>query len=242
MRILLLSLILSFFTTLTHSLPHYGVTLPPPPTDPAKPPTSPYYPWKSRLASSADHVDKTTLYSIARAAHNQGQTHFADYLKHYLGNTGRDAHVSVDEMLSAMPQFRTEVHELATFKAKLAYEAVMMTRPDEAPVVPFTSFWHEYVATPDQSWDWFLSVGRFVYSVTGVVKMDEETGGVTVHYAVHVFTYCDWDGGRDVRIGQFRFDEGRLAGLQMTGLAREFKIRGSSQSRLIEGYNPVQGF
>ncbi|GKZ20873.1 hypothetical protein AbraCBS73388_006501 [Aspergillus brasiliensis] len=239
MRILLLLSLMLF--SITHSLPHYGVSLPPPPIEPSKPASSPYYPWRSRLASSADHVDKTTLYSIARAAQNQGQTHFADYLRHYLGNTGRDAHVSVDEMLAAMPQFRAEVQALATFKAKLAYESLMMTRPDETPVVPFTSFWHEFVATPDQSWDWFLSVGRFVYSVTGVVKMDDQTGEVSLHYAVHVFDYCDWDGGRDVRIGKFRFDEARLAGLQVTGLAREFKIRGSSQSRLVEGYTPVQG-
>ncbi|OOF93351.1 hypothetical protein ASPCADRAFT_132393 [Aspergillus carbonarius ITEM 5010] len=235
---LLLSLLSHILLTTTH--PTYGTTLPPPPLDPPKPTTAPYYPWRSRIASTTDHITKTTLYGLARAAHHQGQTHFASYLQHYLSNTGRDAPISPDELMAAIPAFRAEVHALAEFKSRLAFQSLLMN-PQRSSIA-FTSFWHEYDATAEQSWDWFLSLGRFLYSVTGVVRVEETGEAVTVWYKVHVFDYCDWDGGREVVIGTFRFREAEMAELQVGGLAREFRIRGSGEVVLVEGYTPVKGF
>ncbi|PYI00438.1 hypothetical protein BO78DRAFT_402049 [Aspergillus sclerotiicarbonarius CBS 121057] len=237
MRILLL-LISLISLAATH--PTYGVTLPPPPLDPSKPATSPYYPWRSRIASSANHVEKTTLYGLARTAHAQGHPHFATYLQHYLSNTGRDASISPDELMASLPAFRAEVHALAEFKARLAFQSLLMN--PALNTISFSSFWHEYETTPEQSWDWFLSLGRFVYSVTGVVRVDETGEAVTVRYKVHVFDFCDWDGERDLIMGQFRFREGELPGLQVVGLAREFKMRGSGEVVVVEGYTPAKGF
>ncbi|PWY83375.1 hypothetical protein BO70DRAFT_352239 [Aspergillus heteromorphus CBS 117.55] len=227
---------------LYHRLPPLRLRAALPPLRPPKPDTSPFYPWRSRIASAANHVDRTTLYGLARQAHDQGQPNFAHYVQHFLSNTGAEATVPVDEMMQAMPQFRAQVHQLAEFKARLAYRSLVMGGHG---AVTFTSFWHEYTATSEQSWDWYLALGRFVFSVTGVVRMDEAdrvAGTATVQYTVHVFDYCDWDGGRDLIIGPFRFQEHEMGVLQVVGLGREFKIRGSSQSQIVEGFVPGNEF
>ncbi|PYH95520.1 hypothetical protein BO71DRAFT_397967 [Aspergillus ellipticus CBS 707.79] len=238
MRILLLLLLLALFVAAIAASPLYGYALPAAPHDPPKPDTAPFYPWKSRIASAADHVDRTTLYGVARTAESQGMPNFAHYLQHFLANTGSEASVAPEEMMAAMPQFRAQVLHLAEFKARLAFRSLVM---GERTAVPFSSFWHEYVATSDQSWDWHLALGRFVYSVTGVVRMDENNQA-TVQYAVHVFDYCDWDANREMVVGPFRFSEPQMGVLQVKGLGLEFKIRGSSPSQTIDGFVPGQAF
>ncbi|PWY92980.1 hypothetical protein BO94DRAFT_487450, partial [Aspergillus sclerotioniger CBS 115572] len=226
MRILLLILSLLSQILLTTPTPQPPTAPPSPlPPRPPKPATAPYYPYRTRIASNTDHITKTTLYGLARAAHTQGQPHFATYLTHYLSNTGRDATISPDELMASLPNFRAEVHALAEFKSRLAFQSLLMN--PQLTSISFTSFWHEYTATSEESWDWYLSLGGFMYSVTGVVRVDETGEAVTVWYKVHVFDYCDWDGGREVVIGKFRFREAEMGGLQVGGLAREFRIRGS---------------
>ncbi|RAL04527.1 uncharacterized protein BO80DRAFT_482873 [Aspergillus ibericus CBS 121593] len=240
MRILLILLSLITLTTTHPTISSYGATLPPPPLDPPKPATSRSYPWRSRIADTTNHITKTTLYGLARTAHNQGHPHFATYLQHYLSNTGRDAPISPDDLMASLPGFRAEVHALAEFKARLAFQSLLMN--PHLSSISFTSFWHEYLVTPEQSWDWYLSLGQFVYSVTGVVRVEEGGRTVSVRYKLHVFDFCDWDGERDLVIGKFRFREGEVAGLQGVGLAREFRIRGSGEVRVVEGYTPAKGF
>lgn len=227
-HIFLFFLILTFFTSqisLTRGTPLLPrrLPIPPAPVDPPAAPGDGIGPYNSQPASLSDSLAKKKFYAIALAAGGLGLFHARSNLWHYLGNSGSDKDISVAAILRELPQFEEKVRELVQIEAAIAYKKIPTARGEES----FSSKWHGFYATKAQSLDWYYSLGGFSYSVTGVVeKSGSELAGTTLKYLVHIFDRYNWDSGKAVDIGPFRFEDKELGNLHLKGLAREYVVRG----------------
>jgi hypothetical protein len=84
------------------------------------------------------------------------------------------------------------------------------------------------------------------YAVTGVatVHPPDVPGGqprVEVDYQAHVADRYNWDGGKSTQIGPLTVTDEQLAELHRAGVAQEFNMSGSTDTRHFSGTVPTQG-
>ncbi|KAL5363851.1 hypothetical protein BJX96DRAFT_178441 [Aspergillus floccosus] len=210
-----------------------GVSIPPPPSDPTPPSSGDGSgEWDSEDAGPSDYLSKTKFYGIAKTAGTLGLDNAKTNMEHYLGNSGDDQSVSVEEMLNDLPGFQEGVQTLIQNEATDAYNSVSGTNGSTT----FVSGWENYYASKDESWDWFFAIGGYSYSVTGALaKLGSKT---SLKYQVHVFDRYNWDSGKSTEIGPFTFDDRELGELHTKGLAKEYIVRGSSSTITVSDFKP----
>ncbi|KAF9890465.1 hypothetical protein FE257_005870 [Aspergillus nanangensis] len=235
MRVLAVStLLLSTWISQSVALPHVSrdVSIPGPPSDP-KPPSSGdgIGEWGSEDPGIGDYLDKTKFYGIARTAGTLGLDNAKNNMMHYLGNSGDDQPVTVENMLNDLPDFSKAAKAFIQNEATKAYESLGSS--DETA---FVSKWENYYAAKDESWDWFFAIGGFSYSVSGT--MEKVGSKVALKYRVHVFDRYNWDDGKSVDIGPFHFEDRELGELHLKGIAQEYVVRGTSGTVSVSDFKP----
>lgn len=199
-------------------------------------------PWYSR---GDDLVMRELAYTAADGAEGIGWTHAAAHLRHYLDDSGEDFRVNPDEMMRDVDGFRAQVDKTtAAEMRRLAEEAA--ANGSYGKPIQFSTDWRGYYIGPDASKDWYYAMGGVQYSVTGVatVHPPDQPGGqprVEMEYQTHVFDRYNWDGGKQTQIGPFTITDNQMAEMHRAGVAQEYNISGSTDTRQYSGPVPPAG-
>jgi hypothetical protein len=89
-------------------------------------------------------------------------------------------------------------------------------------------------------------MGGVQYSVTGVatVHPPEQPGGephIEMDYKTHVFDRYNWDGGKETEIGPVTITDDSMAEMHRAGVAQEYNISGSTDTKHYAGTVPPPG-
>ena len=145
----------------------------------------------------ADFVFEKVLQAGATKFRLQGYDDAARHMSHYLGNSGRELKVSVDEMMAEMPQFKSAVQGTLTY---MVAENFGSANPTQGIELNFESGWTKFYATPEVSPNWFYAMGGYYYWVGANAKVlsVQESGKavIKVVYKVAVSDYYNWDAGK----------------------------------------------
>lgn len=205
-------------------------------------------PWYSTLDDEATEAKWRTIADIAEAT---GNTDAARHMRHYLDGGGEDLPLDVDRVLRDEPNLRSRVD--STVAAEI--DRVVQSG-DYGRSIPIATDWtgHRF-----ESENWHSAIGGVTYSVTGVVTVDPPAvpGGqprVDVDYQVHLYDRYNWDEGDDPATPAVEqpksagfpepvgtVEDREMAELQRAGLAREYDIRGTSNTYRYEGAPPDAG-
>jgi hypothetical protein len=225
-----------------------GVDKPPIPGPPPDPPTDPGAgdhgsdPWYTTVD---DRIMKALANDAATFADAIGWTHAAAHLRHYLDNSGADLTVSPDQIGRDVPSFQGKVDQtMAAEMRRITAEA--QASGTYGQPVQFSSGWRGHYIGPEQSKDWYYAMGGVQYSVTGVatVHPPDHPGGqsrVEMDYKTHVFDRYNWDGGKQTQIGPFTITDDEMAEMHRAGVAQEFNMSGSSDTKHYTGVVPLSG-
>jgi hypothetical protein len=174
-----------------------------------------------------------------------GWTHAAAHLHHYLRNSGDDYEIEPDEIGRDVPRFQATVDQAASGELRRIAEQAQ-TNGSYGQPVQFNTGWQGYYITPDQSKDWYYAMGGIQYAVTGVatVHPPDQPGGqprVEMDYQVHVYDRYNWDAGKETQIGPVTISDETMAEMHRAGVAQEYNISGSTDTRRYEGNIPPAG-
>jgi hypothetical protein len=219
--------------------------VPGPPPDPKTDPGAGEHgsePWYSR---GDDMVTKELAYKAGNAAEVAGWTHAAKHLYHYLDNSGKKLTVNPDEMMRDAGQFRSEVDK--TVEAEMRrITAEAETNGTYGKPVQFSTDWNGHYITKAENADWFYAMGGVQYAVTGeaTVHKPDHPGGqprVEMQYQTHVFDRYNWDGGKSTDIGPITITDDQMAEMHRAGVAQEYNITGSTETKTYDGPVPPPG-
>ena len=151
----------------------------------------------TRKPTLADFAFEKVLQAGATQFRLQRYDDAARHMSHYLGNSGRELKVSVDEMMAEMPQFKSAVQGTLTY---MVAENFGSANPTQGIELNFESGWTKFYATPEVSPNWFYAMGGYYYwvGVNAKVLSVQENGNtiVKVVYKVAVSDYYNWDAGK----------------------------------------------
>lgn len=110
----------------------------------------------------------------------------------------------------------------------------------------FDTGWKGYYMGPGESEDWYYAMGGVQYAVTGVATVypPDRAGGepkIDMRYQVHVFDRYNWDGGKSTEIGPIAITDKKMAEMHRAGVAQEFNISGSTETKQYKGGVPSPG-
>lgn len=199
-------------------------------------------PWYTRFD---DLIMRDLAGTAADAAEGIGWTHAAAHLRHYLGNSGDPVTVNPDEMMRDVDGFRTQVDKTtAAEMRRLADEAA--TNGTYGKPIQFGTGWKGHYIGPDAGKDWFYAMGGVQYAVSGVatVHPPDQPGGqprVEMEYKTHVFDRYNWDGGKSTEIGPVTITDEKMAEMHRAGVAQEYNISGSTDTKHYNGTVPPAG-
>jgi len=225
-----------------------GATTPQIPGPPPDPPTDPGAgehdsdPWYTTFD---DRATKELAGIAATFADGIGWTHAAAHLRHYLDNSGDDRTVNPDEMMRDVDRFRGEVDKTtAAEMRRIATEAE--ANGTYGKPVQFNSGWKGDYIGPEDSKDWYYAMGGVQYAVTGVatVHPPDHPGGeprIEMDYRTHVFDRYNWDGGKETEIGPVTISDDSMAEMHRAGVAQEYNISGSTDTKHYTGTVPPPG-
>jgi hypothetical protein len=185
-------------------------------------------------------------------------------MRHYLGNTGQEYEVDVNEMLDEIPNFSALTDETLR---QLVNKVLKEDDINQTADTIISSDWKPIF--PDDE-NWFYAMNGFYYSVSANVKVtpldsDEDLAVKTV-YKIFVSDYYTWDTGKstsflkdglfeNVHLPNFVNTpyEGKIIELEdsivvydtalqelhKAGLAQEFHIVGETEKLILEyRYDP----
>ncbi|MPY58385.1 hypothetical protein [Streptomyces spongiae] len=170
-----------------------------------------------------DHIVRRQLNNVGAAASVRGWPNAAGLVKHYLDGSGKTVEVEPQQLMRDIPQFQRDVDK--------TLEKDVRKRPDG----PFTTEWGSTAPVSDDgetSRDWYYALNHFQYRLVGEKHGDEIT------YRVDVRKRYDWGVPSEHRRTQDQFkgpfkvelEQADLAHLNSVGLARDFNVRGSSDT------------
>jgi hypothetical protein len=151
-------------------------------------------------------------------------------------------------MMNDMPNFRTEVKNLAQEGAKTAYdEAYKASASGVDSTSTFQTNWTEFNVGKDNE-DWHLALGSFSYSVSGKVTVSK-SGLASLQYIASIFDRYNWELNTTFTIPRLSVEIAghkfvptltgeQLGSLNKVGLARVYNVRGSSAVQTIDSYQP----
>jgi hypothetical protein len=225
-----------------------GVEHPPipgPPPDPKSDPGAGKHGSDSWWTTFDDRIMKNLAEDAAVFADTIGWTHAAHNLQHYLDNSGDPLTVDPDEIGRDVSDFQHKVDQTVTGQMRrLATEAA--ASGNYGTPVPFSTGWNDYYLGPEKSKDWYYAMGGIQYSVSGVatVHPPDHPGGeprIEIDYQTHVHDYYNWDHGKQTEIGPFTIKDDTMAEMHRAGVAQEYTITGTSDTRHFDGAVPPPG-
>jgi hypothetical protein len=227
---------------------HYGTAQPGMPGAPPNPPSDPGAgqhgtdPWYTR---GDDLIMRDLANSAANGAEAAGWTHAAANLRHYLGNSGEPVTVNPDDMMRDVDSFRAQVDKTTAAEMRRIADEAAANGTYGKPI-PFNTGWKGHYIGPEASKDWFYAMGGTQYAVSGVatVHPPDHPGGqprIEMDYQTHVFDRYNWDGGKSTEIGPVTITDDQMAEMHRAGVAQEYDISGSTDTKHYTGAVPPTG-
>jgi hypothetical protein len=193
-------------------------------------------------SENPDFSDYTTklLAEAGANALSGSWPHASRNLLHFLGNSGTPLNQDVNQLLQDVPALKDEY---AQTQDRLGAQAVAEAKAKgtTGPMTfPISTQWTGYYITPDQSKDWYYTLGGIQYSVVGQVTIYPPTtpGGQWTYATTTRMVLRDqynWDGSKSTEVGPFTVTDEQLAQLHRAGLAQEFTATGQSTATTKKG-------
>ncbi|PGG99353.1 hypothetical protein AJ79_08547 [Helicocarpus griseus UAMH5409] len=169
----------------------------------------------------------------------KGWPQSARAMDHYLGESGKDLSVNVDEIMKTTPAFKNAVHDLAEKTAKQRVETFIGPWVDLAFTSPWT-VWHAWNDAKNEphNYDWYYALGEYSYAVTGVVHK-ARNGALSLEWKAHVFDRYNWDNSdKKNQLGWgIELSHREIGHLHKCGSAQEYTIRGSAKGQVVQNYD-----
>lgn len=165
--------------------------------------------------------------------------HAAEFLDHYLDNTGSPYNLDVNSMMGDIPPMQARADAMVNDEVNRIVADATASGQYGQPV-PFRTPWQGFYMDPDANPDWYRAVGGVDMSAGGVVTVypPDVPGGeprVHVESQVNIADRYNWDAGKETKIGPITISDSQMAALQTAGLAREFDITGASSVSTYDG-------
>jgi hypothetical protein len=152
----------------------------------------------------------------------------AAHMLHYLQNSGADYQIDlagmVEDVPSAKRRYEREVAQAQSFIEKLA-----------AGTHDITSL-HTEVGynRKDENKNWFYAIGGYHTWGRGTVVVEDSGGqrSYRMQYEYKFYDRYNWDGGKQVKIGDIVITDHFMGEFHRQGIAREFNCFGSFKRQL----------
>lgn len=219
----------------------------------------------SRRPNWADFAFEKVLQAGAVKFQLQGYDNAARHMSHYLGNSGRELKVNVDEMMTEMPQFKSTVQATLESMIRKNFSAIPLSQGTEAN---FKTGWIDFYAKQEHSPNWFYAMGGYYYWIGANAKVISAPAGegnavIKVVYKIAVSDYYNWDAGKFttfpkpeninlpplpetykgkiIDLGDtLLIYDAALAELHKAGIAQEYHIAGETTKKVIYyEFNPA---
>jgi len=195
-------------------------------------------------AEPSDYNDKTKWNVVSNLAEVYGYTDAGRHMRHYLNNTGDDIILRPERLMRDMPAFKDQVDNDLKFFQNQIQTSMQKEYNDNEVTKQFTaqfgkSKWKGYYATKEQSGNWYYSMGGFSYTFTALAKTippsnNTKNPQINMKYQMHIHDQYNWDKGKGVAIGNIvPVQDDSLGKLHRAGIAKEYKIKGSSDVKEI---------
>ncbi|GAB4465962.1 MAG: hypothetical protein Kow0070_28650 [Anaerolineales bacterium] len=211
----------------------------------------------SRRPTWADFAFEKVLQAGAVKFQLQGYDDAARHMSHYLGDSGRELKVNVDEMMTEIPQFKSAVQATLESTLKKNLSAIPLSQGVESR---FETDWIDFYAKQQNSPNWFYAMGGYYYWIGANAKVisapRENNAIIKVVYRIAVSDYYNWDAGKattfpkpeGIKIPSLpETYEGKiidlgdtlliydtaLAELHKAGIAQEYHIAGETAKKVI---------
>jgi len=163
--------------------------------------------------------------------------HAAANLQHYLGNTGTEVKMDVDQMIKDIPGFDQGI---TATQQQIAGDAITAAKASGAtgPVTfPIRTDWSPGYATPK---DWYYASGAFNWDITGQITVipPSTPGGQWTYQESVVVNFRDrynWDSGKSTAIGPIVVTDDQMNQLHTSGLGQYYNMTGQSSIRESSG-------
>lgn len=180
---------------------------------------------------------------LVRKGRFVGYHHAADFLGHFLDNSGADMHVSPQLMLNEIPPFKAsndmDYRQNILDATSRAIRQNYRGRPIK---ITIPGRWNAVAA---EGGDWYYAMHEFDFVNTAVVHVVPASNGkvdVSIDAKLYVYDKYNWDPNKQARVGYFGIDDEEMARLHQVGLAREYDVRGSMRypRRVWHGVDPAR--
>src|SRR5699024_472091 len=187
-----------------------------------------------------DYANYELAELIAGGGDLTGKGPAADNMRHFLGNTGEDMPIDVDDMMDSSSGLAAEID--AT-RQQLGQQAIAEAESSGAtgPVTfPVNTDWNGYYITQSESEKYFYATGGMEYNINGTVTAYPPStpgGEWTYEMSTEVNSRdrYNWDTGKGVTIGPVTVQDEQMQGLHQSGLAQEYNIVGQSSEQTTTG-------
>ena len=156
-----------------------------------------------------------------------GYHHAADFLGHFLDNSGDDMRVAPQTMLKEIPAFRARNDE--DYRRNIldvASQAIRQNYRGRAIKILIPGRWNAAAA---EGGDWYYALHQFDFVNAAVVHVVPAANGrvdVSIDGKLYVYDKYNWDPNKQARVGYFGIDDEEMARLHQVGLAREYEVKG----------------
>lgn len=196
--------------------------------------------YDQREPTLEDYANYELAELIAAGGDLTGKGPAADNMRHFLGNTGDDMPIDVDDMMANSPGLSAEID--AT-RQQLGQQAIAEAESSGAtgPVTfPVNTDWSGYYITQSESEKYFYATGGMEYNINGTVTAHPPStpgGEWTYEMSTEVNSRdrYNWDTGKGVTIGPVTVQDEQMQGLHQSGLAQEYNIIGQSSEQTTTG-------
>jgi hypothetical protein len=172
-----------------------------------------------------------------------GYRHAADFLGHFLDNSGTDMHVDPRIMLKEIPDFSDRNDEdYRRSVLAVASQAIRQNYRGQAIKIVIPGRWN---AASAKGGDWYYTLHQFDFVNAAVVHVVPAANGkvdISIDAKLYVYDKYNWDPNKQARVGYFGIDDEEMARLHQVGLAREYEVKGEMRypRHIWRGVDPAR--
>lgn len=188
----------------------------------------------------SDYANYELAEAIAAGGDVTGKGPAADNMRHFLGNSGEDKPIDVDDMLDEAPGFAADVDSTRQQLGAQAIERAQGSGATGPVTFPVNTDWEGYYVSSSESEKYYYATAGMQYNVNGTVTAypPSEPGGewrYEMSAEVNTRDRYNWDTGKSTSVGPISVDDEQMQDLHESGLAQEYNIVGESSQQTTTG-------
>lgn len=174
----------------------------------------------------SDYANYELAEAIAAGGELTGKGPAAENMRHFLGNTGEDKPIDVDDMLGQAPDLRANVEATEQQLGMQAIENAKKSGVTGPVTFPVNTPWTDHYIGAGESEKYYYATGGMKYNVNGTVTAyPPDTPGGEWRYemktSVNTRDRYNWDAGKTAQVGPITVSDEQMQGLHQSGLAQD---------------------